>query len=92
MSSVLLAVADALAADLTAHSFSLPFTAARTYADAEYQLDAADGMVPGTQAIRAGGSRRGAVRRRRDVARERDEPEQEQRGRESLQRPHVRRR
>ena len=36
MSSILLAVADALAAELTAHSFSQPFTAARTYADAEY--------------------------------------------------------
>ena len=42
MSSVLLAVADALAADLTEHTFSLEFTAARTYADAEYQLDAAE--------------------------------------------------
>ena len=42
MSSVLLAVADAVAADLIAHTFSVPFSAARTYADAEYQLDAAD--------------------------------------------------
>ena len=42
MSSVLLAVADALAADLTQHSFSVPFSAARTYADCEYQLDAVD--------------------------------------------------
>jgi hypothetical protein len=41
MSSVLLTVADALAADLTAHSFSVPFAAARTYADAEYQLETA---------------------------------------------------
>jgi hypothetical protein len=45
MSSILLAVADALAADLTAHGFSLPFTAARTYADAEYQLGTADGTL-----------------------------------------------
>lgn len=41
MSSVLLAVADALAADLSAHTFSVPFAAARSYADAEYELDAA---------------------------------------------------
>jgi hypothetical protein len=42
MSSILLAVADALAADLTAHSFSVPFSAVRTYADAQYQLDTVD--------------------------------------------------
>jgi hypothetical protein len=45
MSSVLLAVADALAADLTAHAFSVPFAATRTYADAEYQLETADSAV-----------------------------------------------
>jgi len=45
MSSILLAVADALAADLTQHSFSVPFSATRTYADAEYQLDAAAGTL-----------------------------------------------
>jgi hypothetical protein len=45
MSSVLLAVADALAADLNAHSFSVPFAAERSYADAEYQLETADGTL-----------------------------------------------
>jgi hypothetical protein len=45
MSSLLLAVADALAEELSAHGFSRPFTAARTYADAEYQLETADGTL-----------------------------------------------
>ena len=45
MSSVLLQVADGVAADITGHTFSLPFGAARSYADAEYELHAADGAL-----------------------------------------------
>ena len=66
MSSILLATADALVAELNTHVFDPPFTAARSYADASYELAAATGtlhcdVVPASE-LKTELSDRGSIR------------------------------